>query len=176
MSALEIKIRLARDSDLGAYTRLLQKSFQDTFSDDAIGLPKSFFSEEIFSSERIQGYFSSRIRGGKGKKTWLAFHGADLIGAMTAKKVGREVEFEGFYVDAAFRGGGIGKVLWQRAMDFAGKRNIILVTFSHNDKSNAVYRKLGFVRYGEEMAMHWSEWPEDASAKLFRMRLVQKKG
>ena len=111
MSALEIKIRLARDSDLGAYTRLLQKSFQDTFSDDAIGLPKSFFSEEIFSSERIQGYFSSRIRGGKGKKTWLAFHGADLIGAMTAKKVGREVEFEGFYVDAAFRGGGIGKVM-----------------------------------------------------------------
>ena len=53
------------------------------------------------------------------------------------------------YVDKALQGQGIGKALLTFILDYAQKRNIVAIITSSNERSKALFRKLGFAEGGE---------------------------
>jgi hypothetical protein len=59
---MKISIRLAQKSDLLQYTDLLQKTYQDAYADEAIGLKKEYFSKEVFNTPNTQEYLESNLR------------------------------------------------------------------------------------------------------------------
>ncbi len=174
----EINIRLAQAEDIKAYTDLLQRTYEDTYTNEKKGLPKELFSKEVFNTEYNQEYLRDNLRIVDDQKTWLAFDGEKLVGSVTATSKGEDCEFRGFYVDPAYQGHGIGKKLVDLANTFAGNRDVVLDTYTHNEKTLAMYRKLGFEDDGPNPIFHrhWSEWPEGVEAESIRLRLKRKKG
>lgn len=51
---MEIKIRFARKSDLKKYTDLLQRTYQEAYTNESLGLTKELFSKEIFNTPDTQ--------------------------------------------------------------------------------------------------------------------------
>ena len=72
---MKIKIRLAGESDLKKYTDLLQRTYQNAYTDEGLGLTKELFSEKIFGSPDTQKYLKSNLVINDKQKTWLAFAG-----------------------------------------------------------------------------------------------------
>jgi ribosomal protein S18 acetylase RimI-like enzyme len=175
---MNVDVRLAKSSDLPAYTRMLQKVFEATYVDPALGLEKEHFSSEIFQNEHSQKYLASNLVQRDKQGCWLAFDGGKLIGAITITNNGEECEVKGFYVAQDFQGRGVGKKLWHEALQFAEGKDIVLDTYVHNTKTIELYTKWGLVldtSRGENgyFYRHWPEWPEGLQAKCLYMRLRQ---
>jgi ribosomal protein S18 acetylase RimI-like enzyme len=169
---MKIKIRLADESDLLVYTKLLQKTYKNTYVFDAIGLTKECFSKAVFNTNDSQDYLKSNLKINDKQKTWLAFLDKELIGSITIVDKDKECEMRGFYVATDFQGKGIGSKLWKFVLSFAGNREIVLDTYSHNTKTIEIYKNWGFEIDTEkgEFYRHWSEWPEDLKVKCVYMR------
>lgn len=169
---MKVKIRLAKESDLLAYTKLLQQTYQDTYVFDAIGLTKECFSKVVFNTKDSQDYLKSNIKINDKQKTWLVFLDKELIGSITIVDKDKECEMRGLYVATDFQGKGIGSKLWKFVLNFAGNREIVLDTYSHNTKTIEIYKNWGFEIDTEkgEFYRHWSEWQEDLKVKCIYMR------
>lgn len=169
---MNIIIRLAKKSDLQNYTKLLQKTYEDSYVDETLGLAKDLFSMEIFNSLDTQNYLSSNLVVNKKQKTWLAFVGLDLVGSITIAEKEDECELRGFYVASDFQGQGIGKRLWKLALNFSKNKDIVLDIYAHNTKTIEMYKRWGFkidTQKGE-FYRHWPEWPDGVKAKSIYMR------
>jgi len=169
---MDVHIRLARKSDLVAYTDLLQRTYTAAFPNPKIGLTKACFSKKVFATDDTQAYLKSNLKQSTLQKTWLAVLGKKLVGAITIEKKEKEYEIRGFYIAPEYQGKGIGKRLWQRARGFAHGKPIVLDIYAHNKKTIAVYKKWGFVidRKKKPTWSHWPEWPKDVRAKRTYMR------
>lgn len=169
---MNIRIRLARQGDLGSYINFRQKAFEDTYIDESLGLTKDLFSKKIFSSQRIIDFCKNELVVNNNQKAWLVFDGGRLIGSATIEDKGKECELRGFYVEKSYQGKGLGKILWKKALSFASKKDIVLDTYSHNKQGISVYLKWGFVidEKKGKFYRHWPEWPEGVKAKCIYMR------
>lgn len=167
---MDFSIRLARKSDIKAYTKLLRITYQNAYTDDSLGLTKDCFSKKVFSSKRIQDYLMSNLRVDSGQKTWLAFKDKKLVGSITIEDKGNEYELRGFYVYPKNQDQGIGKKLWRLALEFGKDKDIILDIYAHNKKSISIYKKWGFKKEKEMFYKHWPEWPKGLKAKSINMR------
>lgn len=174
---MDIKIRLARASDIKEYTSFLFKAYQSAYVDESIGLAICCFSEEIFKADERQEYLKARLVNSDMQKTWLAFDGERLVGTVTcAIKGDNEVELAGFYVLPEYQGKGIGKKLYNLVLGFAGERDLVLDVYAHRIKTIEIYKKWGWVfdeTQGEEgfSVRHWPEWPKGVAVKIMFMRL-----
>lgn len=172
---MKVQIRLARKSDLPEYTKLLQKTFQDAYTDEKIGLKKEYFSKKVFSSTRIKKYLTESLKTNGRHKCWLAFVGSKMVGSITIIERKDDYELRGFYVEMEFQGKGIGTKLWQLARDFTKDKDITCDVYAHNIKGIGVYKKWGFVidKEKEEFYRHWDEWPKGVKAKCIYLRYMQ---
>ena len=171
-----LKIRLAESSDLKTYTDLLQKTYQEAYTDESIGLTTDCFSKEIFATERVQAYFRSNLVQNAKQKTWLAFLEKNLVGSITIFDQGNECELRGFYVSSIHQGKGIGKQLFERVLKFTKGKDIVLDTYAHVGKTIEMYKRWGF-RIDKKKGTfwrHWSEWPKGLKAKCIYMRFSNK--
>src|SRR3990167_7216963 len=98
MKFMRISIRLARKSDIRKYTSMLQRTYQDAYTSEKLGLTKGCFSMKVFSTPDTQKYLKSSLIINKKQKTWLAFIGKKLVGSITMINKGEEFELRGFYV------------------------------------------------------------------------------
>lgn len=169
---MRISIRLARKDDLKDYTDLLQRTYQDAYPDEKVGLTKDHFSKEVFSSDRIQAYLKSNIGQTNKLRAWLAFSGTKMIGAITIEDEGNECHVKGFYIAPEYQGEGVGKKLWLKAQNFAKGKDIKLELYAHNLKSIEIYKKWGFKidKEKDSVYRHWPEWPEGVRHKSIFMR------
>jgi ribosomal protein S18 acetylase RimI-like enzyme len=169
---MKIKIRLAKEGDLKAYTKLLQKTYEDAYVNNSLGLTRDCLSEAVFNSDHSQGYFKQNLQVTRKSKTWLVFLEDELVGSITIFDKGNECEMRGFYVATKYQGKGIGKRLWELVLDFAKGKDIVLSTYAHNTKTIAIYKKWGFEEDKErgEFYRHWPEWPENLRIKSIYMR------
>ncbi len=168
-----VEIRIAKGSDIEAYTRLLQKTYQKTYTNNKLGLTKNCFSRAVFATKASQDYLKSNLRQNTNQKTWLAFIDSKLVGSITITNKGDDCELKGFYVASEMQGKGIGKELFQRALRFARGKDIVLDLYVHNRKTIAMYKKWGF-KIDKKKGIfyrHWPEWPEGLRAKCLYMRL-----
>ena len=169
---MEISVRPAKQSDLSQYTGLHQRVYQDAYTNEAIGLTKERFSKEVFDTPDTQRYLRTNLEVNDRQRCWLAFFGPQLVGSITVVEREDDYELRGFYVATEHQGKGIGKQLWERALDFAKNKDITLDIYTHNTKTIEMYKKWGFVidtKRGE-FYRHWPEWPEDVKAKSIYMR------
>lgn len=169
---MKLQIRPAESGDLAEYTQLLQRTYQEAYTDESIGLTADCFSREVFASDDTQGYLRSNLRQNEKQRTWLAFLGSEMVGAVTVKNHGAECETVGFYVAPERQGQGIGRRLWERVLEFSSGRDITLDTYVHNHRTIEMYRRWGFeedVKRGR-FYRHWPEWPKDLQAECLYMR------
>ena len=169
---MNVRIRLAEKGDLFEYTKLLQKAFQDAYTNEKIGQKKEYFSKKVFSSARIKKHLIKSLVVNDRQKCWLAFVGSKMVGSITVIKRKNEYELRGFYVAADYQGKGIGKKLWDIAREFAKDMDITCDVYEHNIKGIEVYKKWGFIidKGKGEFYRHWDEWPEGVKAKCIYMR------
>lgn len=173
---MKIDIRPAEDSDLTDYTKLLQKTYEETYPKTEIGLTSDCFSEEVFNTQSTQDYLKSNLVNNDGQRSWLAFADDKLVGAITIQNKKNEFELRGFYVAPDYQGIGIGKRLWELAKKFAKEKDIVLDIYAHNIKTIETYKRWGFEIDKEkgEFYRHWPEWPENVKVKSIYMRLRRK--
>lgn len=172
-----MNIRLARENDLEAYRDLLQRTYTDAYVDESLGVTPELFSEEVFSahSKDTDSYLRYNIEPSENQRTWFAFDGEELIGAITIEAKGDECELRGFYVDPKRQGSGIGKKLYDKAIEFAGNRDIVLDIYAHNTRVIAIYKRWGFEidtakGDGGYFDRHWAEWPLGVKVRSVYMR------
>lgn len=172
-----IRIRLAKESDLRKYSEVLQRVYQNSYTDDKIGLIADCFSMEIFSASATQKYLSSNLKQSSSQRTWLAFADSKLIGSITITDRAEECKLRGFYVDLGLQNKGIGKKLLERALDFAKGKKISLDLYAHNHKTINIYKKWGFEIDKEKGVFyrHWPGWPKGLQAKCIYMKLESDK-
>ncbi len=170
---MNLNIRLAEESDLKAYTDLLQKTYEQFYTNPKIGLTKELFSQEIFNTADTQAYLKANLQISENQKTWVALVGNNLVGSITIERKGSECQLRGFYVSEEYQGKGIGKKLWQYALDFSGSSDIVLDLYVHNTKTIEMYKKWGFIidQAKGTFYRHWPEWPAGVKAKCLYMRL-----
>jgi ribosomal protein S18 acetylase RimI-like enzyme len=169
---MNFETRLAKNSDLPLYTDLLQRTYEDAYSNEPIGLSKDRFSKEIFNTPNTQKYLASNLQVNGQQKCWLVFDKNILIGSVTITERDDDYELRGFYVAPEYQGRGIGKKLWQLALEFVKRKDITCDIYIHNTKTIAMYKKWGFEVDKEkgEFYRHWPEWPENIRAKSIYMR------
>jgi ribosomal protein S18 acetylase RimI-like enzyme len=169
---MQILIKPAENTFLPAYTDLLQRTYQQTYTAPELGLTPECFSKEIFTTVDTQEYLASNIQNTDQQQCWLAFDREKLLGAITIKKKNDECELTGFYVDPDYQGQGIGKMLWQKALPFTENKDIVLDIYAHNIKTIEMYKRWGFVEDKEKGTLfrHWPEWPEGLQATCLYMR------
>lgn len=172
---MKISVRLSRKSDIRKYTALLQRTYQDAYTNGKLGLTKSCFSKKVFSTPNTQEYLKSSLAVSKKQKTWLAFLGPKLVGSITIINQGKDFELRGFYVAPEYQGRGIGKQLWSLAHDFAKNKDIVLDLYAHNKRTINIYKKWGFIIDKKKgiFYRHWPEWPDGLKAKCVYMRLIK---
>lgn len=174
---MRVKVRLSKLNDLSIYTDLLQKTYQDAYTNESIGLTKNCFSKEVFASKDTQDYLKSHLINSNKQKTWLAFIESKLVGAITCIIINKgEAELTGFYVDTKYQGKGIGKKLYKLALAFANRRDLVLDIYAHNKKTITMYKKWGWLidrtkGKGGYFFRHWPEWPKGLQARAVYMRL-----
>ena len=167
-----IRIRLSKKSDLRKYCSLLQESIEKAYTNPKVGYTKDLFSNKVFSSEGMQKWMKSNLYPKPKKKTWLAFLGPRMVGAITVADEGNKREFRALYVATDLQGRGIGKQLLGRALGVSKGKDIILTMYPHNLKTLEIYRKWGFRNYGKPGYHHWSAWPDYVKMKYMRMLLT----
>ena len=174
---MAITIRPAQSTDIDQYTILLQKTYVESYTNDALGLTKDCFSKEIFAHSDTQDYLKNNLRNTSIQKCWLAFLDSKLIGAITVRDKGDAYELTGFYVDSAFQGKGVGKQLWKYALTFAKEKDITLDLYAHNTKAIEMYKRWGFIidEQRGRFYRHWQEWPDGLQAACLYMRLKREK-
>jgi len=169
---MKTTIRLARPDDLTQYTAMMQKTYEHAYTSDSIGLTKECFSIEVFNSKDTQDYLKSRLENNAAQQSWMAVYNNKIIGGVVAKDSAGECEMTGFYVLPKFQGVGLGKRLWQKVLNFAGDKDIVLDIYTHNKKAIEMYKKWGFTedKNRARFYRHWLEWPEGVRAESLYMR------
>lgn len=172
---MNIIIKSATEQHLKEYTDLLQKTYEESYTNYALGLTKACFSKEIFASQDTQKYLKGNLQNTARQQCWLAFDKEKLVGSITIKDHGETCELTGFYVDSSYQRKGIGKKLWQKILPFTQRKDITLDLYAHNTKAIEMYKRWGFVidKNKKEFYRQWPEWPKGLQAKCFYMILKQ---
>ncbi|HOR01775.1 MAG TPA: GNAT family N-acetyltransferase [Candidatus Woesebacteria bacterium] len=177
---MNIKVRLANKKDLKDYTNLLQITYEFSYVNPEIGLTRECFSSQVFNTSDTQKYLKTKLINSPTQKTWLAFNDKKLIGSATCKIIDEnKAEFSGYYVLPKYQHQGIGKMLYQKVLNFSNYRDLVLVIYAHNTKTIKIYKKWGWqidTSRGDSgyIVGRWPEWPDNVFVKsvylIFKQR------
>ncbi|OAQ88805.1 protease synthase and sporulation negative regulatory protein PAI 1 [Purpureocillium lilacinum] len=156
------KIRRAASGDLAAIADIGSRVFSATFGHSVTEQQLQNYLDEAYSQAAIAAEFADP------NKTIIvatapgdATESARVVGFAQLTQGSTEpcvealpavIELQRLYVDSAFHGKGVGKVLMQEAERIArdmGFINMWLGVWEENHKAQAVYSKLGFKKVGK---------------------------
>ena len=67
---MDILVKLAENTDISSYTKLLQRTYVKTYVNEELGLTKECFSEEIFNNPLTQDYLLSNLQNNINQYAW----------------------------------------------------------------------------------------------------------
>lgn len=144
------------------YREFARKNYLAAYCRPELGVTEDLFSEEVFSSDRIVKYFQDVCENTNDNKTWLALdNNQRLVGVIGAHKYEDFCELKAFYVDPEWQGQGIGRALYDRALQYAGGMAMQLDVVNFMDKTISMYERWGFTidTSREAFEYPWEEWP-----------------
>ena len=148
-------IEPVQPGELSALAAIGEKTFRQTFASS--NDPKEFeaYLENAFAQEQLSrelndpetSFFFAKVDG-----EIVGYLKTNRAGAQTEKVDGRTLEIERIYVDADVQGSGLGKALFQHALEEAnalGADAIWLGVWEENPKAIEFYMRQGFEAFGE---------------------------
>lgn len=94
------------------------------------------------------------------ERLWCAEHNGNIIGCIGIAGHKDRAQLRWFLIDPHYRGIGLGKILLQKALDFAKAKNyksIFLDTTNDLDTAISMYTGAGFVKKQEKASNAWRE-------------------
>lgn len=167
MDTQEIKIRLATRKDAELIAALSRKTFFDTFAPHNSKSDMDIFLNEQFTNDAL-----IREVGVPLNTFYLAYHGDEPAGYIKLRtsqspkelKQYSTLEIARLYASQSMIGKGVGKVLMQRAIDFAAqlhKQVIWLAVWEKNRRAYEFYTKWGFETFGKQVFLLGSDLQND---------------
>lgn len=152
------EIRTANTADAALIADLSRETFYDTFAEFNTKNDMDIFLAEQFSTEKLMAEV-----GGEGHEFLIAYVDGDPAGylflknetdpALPVPATGSAIEISRLYVRRNFIGKGIGKILMQSAITYAGaaqKTFLWLGVWEHNQRAIEFYTAFGFEKFGEQ--------------------------
>ncbi len=162
--SLNVEIGPASPDDALAVARFCQPIYAAVYPNDKYGLTAQQFSPEVFETENTLDYFRQILENNDQQRAYIARLGNQIVGTISVTEFADHYEPRCFYVDLGQHGQGVGRVLWEKAMEFCEKPLPVRVEVAEtNAKTIAMYEQWGF-KEDESLGVnmrHWPEWPEN---------------
>lgn len=175
MNDLNYRIVEADKSWMDRYRGFCQKAYEQAYPRPEHGITKELFSKEIFDSSYVREYFEKMFS--PPNKVWLALNKEDQIaGGIAASEYPDYIEMKGFYVDPELKGKGIGRALYDKALDFADGKSIQAWVYEYLDETINMYEHWGFKidKTKGKLAFNWDPWPKDV--KMYAICMTKPAG
>jgi diamine N-acetyltransferase len=148
-----IDIKEVTQKDIGQLQKISKQTFFETFSAANTEENMKKYLEEEFSTEKLTFELNN-----PGSKFYFALLDKNVIGylklnfgkSQTEIKDDRALEIERIYVLKEFHGKKAGQLLYEKAMQIAGKKNtdyVWLGVWEENARAIKFYKKNGFVEF-----------------------------
>jgi ribosomal protein S18 acetylase RimI-like enzyme len=158
---MSITLRVATLKDVAALARFAEESFTKTFVEGfAVGYPEAdlnAFLTTSFAPERISGWIGDAAglvmvaEDPGGRLAGYAHAGENTLPYVHAEP--GDGELKRIYVQREMQGTGVGRMLFERALDWFGDRTVLLGVWSENLKAQRFYARYGFEQVGEYLFM-----------------------
>lgn len=151
---MNMTITRCTENDWKQLQEISHVTFDETFR--AQNKPENMeaYLAQAFTEEKVKNELSEKnsqfffIYAGEDRAGYLKINTGD---AQTEKMGNEALEIERIYIMKAFQGQGLGRILFDKAMDIAHRMQatkIWLGVWEKNDKAIAFYKKLGFEEDG----------------------------
>lgn len=168
----QISIKPVQTADVAELARIGRQTFVETFAsgnnpDDMADYLGKAFSEDQLSQE--MGCPDTSFYFAKQDNDVIGYLKLNVGDAQTEKVEGRTLEIERIYVDARVQGAGVGKSLFEFALEQArqnGADAIWLGVWEDNAKAIEFYARQGFVPFGEHKFIVGDDVQRDVLMRL----------
>lgn len=151
-----IKIEKAKVKDIAKIQEVFYKTWLVTYPNKEVGITIADVEEKYkdrFSEQAIEKRKKDILNISKNELFLVAKDKEVVIGACKLKKEDEYNELGAIYVLPDYQRNGIGKMFWDRAMEFFDdKKDIIVHVATYNEKAINFYKKMGFVDTGKRFA------------------------
>lgn len=141
-------------TDLNALQEISYETFYETFKEQNSPKNMNAYLERAFNLEQLERELSNRS-----SQFFFVYFNGEVAGYLKinsgegqSEEMGEEtLEIERIYVRSRFQKHGLGKLLFNKAMDLArelDKEKVWLGVWEKNANALAFYRKMGFVQTG----------------------------
>ncbi|GMK47865.1 spermidine/spermine N(1)-acetyltransferase [Paenibacillus glycanilyticus] len=151
---MTVTINRCGREDLPLLQRISIETFNDTFKDQNSPEQMQAYLERAFNTEKLEEELSN-----PSSEFYLIFCDEEAAGylkvnaddAQTEAMGGEALEIERIYIRSGFQRKGLGKHLFDKALEIAighGKKKLWLGVWEKNENAITFYEKAGFVRTG----------------------------
>jgi GNAT superfamily N-acetyltransferase len=158
---MTITLRLAALEDVPALSRLAEETFRQTFVDGfGIRYPEhdlDLFLTRSYGPDQVEGWIADTsglallAEDSGGRLVGYAHAGNNTLPYVDAEA--GDGELKRLYVRREMQGAGLGRVLFERALDWFGDRTVLLGVWSENLKAHRFYAHYGFEKVGDYLFM-----------------------
>jgi GNAT superfamily N-acetyltransferase len=159
----DVTIRLATSADTKAILDMCQPIYAAVYPNSKYGLKPEHFSKTVFESQTRFDYFATMLSNNDRQCAYVAVSDDQIIGSISIERLPDSYEMHKFYVRQDFRGRGVGKQLFSKALEFATENLPIRGNAAETNKTAIdMYLRWGFHLVPEDgvKLRHWPEWPE----------------
>ena len=158
---MSITLRLAALEDVPALARLAEETFRQTFVEGfAVGYPEhdlNVFLTRSYARDQVEGWIADAsglvmlAEDAEGRLVGYTHAGENTLPYVHAEP--GDGELKRIYVRREMQGTGLGRTLFEQALDWFGDRTVLLGVWSENLKAQRFYTHYGFQKVGEYLFM-----------------------
>ena len=139
--------------DVREIQEVFYKTWLATYPNEEVGITVADIEEKYknrFSKAALEKRRNNISDKSENSLFLVAKDSGAVVGVCRLKKEENYNELEAIYVLPSYQGKGIGKMLWDRAVEFLGdKKDVIVHVVTYNEKAINFYKKIGFVDSGK---------------------------
>jgi len=150
---VEVVIEQARPDDAVDIQRIVNDAWEATYPNEEHGITIEdirYKLAERFAGENLERHRQNLANPPAGRKTLVAKVDGRVVGMCSLIKNKNYNQLKAINVTPKLHGKGIGKALWNEALEwFDSEKDIIVQTVTYNEQAKRFYESLGFVDTGK---------------------------
>jgi ribosomal protein S18 acetylase RimI-like enzyme len=172
-----IKIGKPKKEDAKGIQELFYRAWLATYPNKYLGITIEDVEEKFknrLSPEAIEKRLNDIANTSPDRLFLIAKDGERVVGVCRVKKMEEFNELEAIYVLPDSHRQGIGSMMWERAREFFGDKNDIIVKVAeYNIQAVNFYKKLGFVDTGKRFSQERFKMPVSGNL-IPEMEMIRK--